>query len=396
MNYRKIFNCGLTSALLFAVMACGGEKLTADANELAQETTSAATFCVETVAEGLQVPWSIVWTSPERMLVTERPGRVRVVMRERLQEKPLFIVPDVEPSGESGLMGMALHPRYSETKFLYLAYAYRASGRQVKVVRYRDAGDTLTDALTIIENIPAQKYHAGTRLRFGIDGKLYVTTGDSTQGKLAQKLDSLAGKTMRLNDDGSIPPDNPFANQAGARGEIWSYGHRNSQGLDFHPTAGFMVQTEHGPSFPLDGWKSGGDEVNIVEAGKNYGWNVVSFDKTRPGMESPLVMYSAPIAPASGIFYRDSDGTNRLPQFANNYFFGALKSKSLIRLVFDGRRVVGQERLLENTYGRIREVAQAPDGAIYFATSNRDGRGSPERADDRIMRLVPAKRREAF
>jgi glucose/arabinose dehydrogenase len=389
MNKRKIFSCVTACAFVFAVVACGNDAMTAGANEPVQASASAAaTFRVETVAEGLQVPWSIAWSSPERMLVTERPGRVRVVLRGALESKPLFIVPDIEPSGENGLMGMALHPRYADNKFVYLAYAYRADGRRVKVVRYRDAGDTLADARVVVENIPAQKYHAGTRLRFGTDGKLYVTTGDGTQGKLAQRLDSLAGKTLRLNDDGSIPPDNPFVGQANARGEIWSYGHRNSQGLDFHPTENFMVQTEHGPSFPLDGWRSGGDEINIVERGKNYGWNVISFDKTRAGMESPLVMYKDAIAPASGMFYRASGGANYLPQFVNNYFFGALKGEALMRLVFDGRRVVAQERLLGNSYGRIREVAQAPDGAIYFTTSNRDGRGSPDKSDDRIMRIV--------
>jgi glucose/arabinose dehydrogenase len=155
-------------------------------------------FRIEQVAEGLQVPWSIVWTSPERMLVTERAGRVRLVMNGQLQAKPLFVVPDIEPSGENGLMGMVLHPRYGENKFVYLAYAYRADGRRVKVIRLRDAGDTLADARVVVENIPAQKYHAGTRLRFGTDGKLYVTTGDGTQGKLAQRLDSLAGKTLAL------------------------------------------------------------------------------------------------------------------------------------------------------------------------------------------------------
>lgn len=384
----KIFRYCSTYALLLVVMACGGEGLMADASEPLQRASSAGTFRIETVASGLQVPWSIVWTSPERMLVAERPGRVRTVERGALQATPLFTIPDIEPSGESGLMGMALHPRYTENKFIYLAYAYRADGRRVKVVRYRDTGSTFTDPRAIIENIPAQKYHAGTRLRFGSDGKLYITTGDSTEGKLAQRLNSLAGKTLRLNDDGSIPADNPFVKRTGARGEVWSYGHRNSQGLDWHPTENFMVQTEHGPSFPLDGWKSGGDEINIVEAGKNYGWNLISFNKTRPGMESPLVMYSSAIAPASGMFYRTTKGANNLPQFADNYFFGALKGEAIYRLVFNGRKVISQERLLEGTYGRIREIAQAPDGAIYFTTSNRDGRGSPEREDDRIMRLV--------
>lgn len=381
----------MASVLVLSILACGGNGVTAETGEIKQSINHGAEFRVEVVAEGLQVPWSILWTSPERMLVTERPGRVRIVMRGRLEEQPLFVVPDVEPSGENGLMGMTLHPRYAENRFVYLAYAYRADGRRVKVVRYRDTGETLTEARAIIENIPAQKYHAGTRVRFGADGKLYITTGDSTEGDLAQKLDSLAGKTLRLNDDGTIPTDNPFVNKANARGEIWSYGHRNAQGLDWHPTEGYMVQTEHGPTFPLDGWKSGGDEINLVEAGKNYGWNVVSFDKKRSGMESPLVMYASAIAPASGMFYKANKSADGFPQFANNYFFGALKAKAIVRLVFENRRIIRQERLLENQYGRIREVAQAPDGAIYFSTSNRDGRGAPANTDDRIMRLIPAK-----
>ena len=367
--------------------ACGGGRAA-----VADDKAATANLRVEPVAEGLQVPWSLVWTSADRLLVAERPGRVRVVERDVLQSAPLYTVPDIEPSGESGLMGMTLHPRYAENRFVYLAYAYRADGRRVKVVRLRDTGATLVDPQTIIADIPAQKYHAGTRLRFGADGKLYITTGDSTEGALAQKLDSLAGKTLRVNDDGSIPPDNPFVSRTGARKEIWSYGHRNAQGLDWHPTAGYMVQTEHGPSFPLDGWKSGGDEINIVEAGKNYGWNRIRFRETRAEMETPAHLYDKPIAPASGMFYRANDGAKALPQFDNNYFFGALKGEALIRLVFDERRQVADEqRLFADVYGRIREVAQAPDGAIYFTTSNRDGRGDPQATDDRIMRIVPAR-----
>lgn len=375
----------MLAASVFA--ACGGRAAATD-----DKAAASAGVRVESVAQGLQVPWSLVWTSADRLLVAERPGRVRVIERDVLQSSPLYTVPDVEPSGESGLMGMTLHPRYAENKFVYLAYAYRADGRRVKVVRLRDTGATLVDPQTIIADIPAQKYHAGTRLRFGGDGKLYITTGDSTEGALAQKLDSLAGKTLRVNDDGTIPPDNPFVSRTGARKEIWSYGHRNAQGLDWHPTAGYMVQTEHGPSFPLDGWRSGGDEINIVEAGKNYGWNRIRFRETRARMEAPAYLYDKPIAPASGMFYRANGGSNSLPQFDNNYFFGALKGEALIRLVFDERRQVADEqRLFANVYGRIREVAQAPDGAIYFTTSNRDGRGNPQGTDDRIMRIILAR-----
>ena len=344
---------------------------------------------VETVATNLEIVWSIVFAPDGRMFFTERPGRVRVFENGKLRAAPLFNVPDVELSGESGLMGMALHPKFAENHFLYLAYAYQASGKQaVKVVRYRETGDNLTDAKTIIEFVPAARYHAGTRLGFGPDGKLYITTGDATNQSQGQELNTLGGKTLRLNDDGTIPADNPFVNQKGARPEIWTYGHRNAQGMDWQPETGLMFQTEHGPSL-IDGVslfkRSGGDEVNIVEKGKNYGWAKISHKMKREGMETAIVEYSPAIAPASGMFYRG----NLFPEFKNNFLFGALKGESIVRLVLDGRRVLAQEKLFVKTYGRVREIAGAPDGSIYFSTSNRDGRGDPTATDDRILRIVP-------
>ena len=184
---------------------------------------------------GLQVPWSIVWAPDGRMLFTERAGRVRVVAKGKLQEQPLFTVPDVEPSGESGLMSIVLHPNFSTNHFLYLSYAYGGDGVRVRVVRYAESPGGLGDRKVIIEDIPAAQFHAGCRLRFGPDGKLYITTGDATQRELAQRLDSLAGKIVRLNDDGTLPADNPFTSQPNVRPEIWTYGHRNSQGMDWQP-----------------------------------------------------------------------------------------------------------------------------------------------------------------
>jgi glucose/arabinose dehydrogenase len=194
---------------------------------------------------------------------------------------------------------------------------------------------------------------------------------------------------LRLNDDGTIPRDNPFVGQKGARPEIWSYGHRNAQGMDFQPETGLMFQTEHGPSL-IDGVslfkRSGGDEVNIVERGKNYGWAKISHDTRRDGMETPIIQYSPAVAPAGGKFYRG----NLFPEFKGNFFFGSLKGESIIRLVLDGGKVVAQEKLFLKKYGRIREIAEAPDGSIYFSTSNRDGRGDPASSDDRILRIIPA------
>lgn len=346
-------------------------------------------FRVETVATNLEVVWSIVFAPDNRIFLTERPGRVRVIENGKLRVEPFFIVPDIEPSGESGLMGMTLHPQFTENHFVYLAYAYQDKGKQrVRVARYRETGETLIDAKIIIEYIPAARYHSGTRLKFGPDGKLYVTTGDATNQSEAQKLNTLAGKTLRLNDDGSVPDDNPFVNQKDARPEIWTYGHRNAQGMDFQPGSNLMFQTEHGPSL-IDGVslfkRSGGDEINIVEKGKNYGWAKISHQMRREGMETPIIEYSPAIAPASGMFYRG----DMFPEFKNNFFFGTLKGQSLIRLVLDGRRIVSQDVLLEKQYGRIRDVAEAPDGTIYFSTSNRDGRGDAKKDDDRVMRIVP-------
>src|SRR6185295_13318144 len=225
---------------------------------------------VETVARNLQVPWSLAFAPDGRLFVTERPGRLRVVEKGALRAAPVLTLPDVEPSGESGLMSVRLHPRFADNHWIYLAYAYSGKGGQyVRVVRYREAGDALTDRRTIVEGIPAAHLHAGTALGFGPDGKLYVTTGDGTRRELAQRLDSLAGKTLRLEDDGAIPKDNPFVGREGARPEIWSYGHRNSQGLAWQPGTGLLFETEHGPS-GFDG-PGGGDEVNVVERGKNYG-----------------------------------------------------------------------------------------------------------------------------
>jgi aldose sugar dehydrogenase len=363
----------------------GAGEIEATQAQAQQGTQGQVAFRVETVVSGLQVPWSIVWSPDGRMFFTERSGRVRVFANGRLQSEPLFVVPDVEQSGESGLMSLALHPEFASNHFLYLAYSYKSDGDLVRVVRYREGTGGLTEPKVIIENIPAAQFHAGCRIGFGPDGKLYVTTGDATERSLAQRLDSLAGKTLRLNDDGSVPQDNPFVGQANAKPEIWSLGHRNAQGMDWQPGSGLMFQTEHGPS-GFDG-PGGGDEVNIVERGKNYGWPLIHHRETRAGLESPLLEYTPAVAPASGMFY---DGSV-FPQFRGNFFFGCLRGERIIRVVLDGRRVVSQENLLEGKYGRIREVAEGPDGAVYFSTSNRDGRGKPAQDDDRIIRLVPAK-----
>jgi len=375
----------ILAALLIAwALACSHPPPGRGAGEVETSAATQSSFRVETVMGALQVPWSIVWAPDGRMIFTERIGRVRVFENGKLRSEPLFIVPDVEPSGESGLMSIALHPQFASNHFLYLSYAYAGDGKRVRVARYRETPNGFVDRKVIIEDIPAAQFHAGCRLRFGPDGKLYITTGDATQRDLAQRLDSLAGKILRVNDDGTVPADNPFVGQQNARPEIWSYGHRNPQGIDWQPTTNLLFETEHGPS-GFDG-PGGGDEVNIVEKGKNYGWPLIHHKEARAGLESPLLEYTPACAPASGMFYRGS----AFPQFGGNFFFGCLVGERIIRVVLDGRRVVSQENLLAGKYGRIRDVAEGPDGFLYFSTSNRDGRGSPARDDDRIIRLVPA------
>lgn len=347
-------------------------------------TVDGVQFRVETVVGGLEVPWGFAWLPTGDMLVTERPGRVRIVEKGKLRAEPVYVVPDVEPSSESGLMDISLHPDFARNAFVYLAYSYNKDGKRVKVMRYKYSGGKFSEPKVIIEDIPGAPNHAGMRARFGPDSKLYVTTGDATDWNAAQKLDTLAGKTLRINDDGTVPQDNPFVKRDGARPEIWSYGHRNAQGLAWQPGSGLMFQTEHGPS-TFEGKGSGGDEVNIVERGANLGWPEIHHTEKRDGMASPLLEYSPACAPASGMFYNGM----QFPIFKGNFFLGCLRGTRIIRVILDGRKVVRQEDILAGSLGRIREIGEGPDGYIYFSTSNRDGRGTAAKDDDRIMRLIP-------
>lgn len=378
--YKCAVACFIT-VLLFTLPAVAAE----DDPEFTFTSSNNNSYRVETMVTGLEIPWSIVFEPDGTMLIVERVGRLRIYRNEKLIEEPLATFVDLNAYGEGGLMGLVLHPNYAQNRLLYLSFSYpKESSYVVRVARFVRGENGLANETTIIDDIPAARFHSGCRLGFGPDGKLYITTGDGLKRHLAQQLGSLAGKTLRLNDDGSVPSDNPLVGIEGARPEIWSYGHRNAQGMDWHPETGLMVQTEHGPS-SFDG-RPGGDEVNIVDRGKNYGWPTISHTATHDGMQSPTLEYTPAIAPASGVFY-----TGKLmPEFYGNYFFGALRGSRLIRVELQGRNPLKQEHWFPEVFGRIRDVAVGPEGAIYFSTSNRDGRGVARKGDDKIMRIVPA------
>lgn len=340
-------------------------------------------FTIVEVARGLEVPWALAFTPDGRIFVTERPGRVRVIEGGVLRATPVHTFDDVSSGAEQGLMGLALHPQFATNRFLYVSYTHgRGERMRLRVQRFRESGNSLADPVTIIDDIPAAKYHAGSRIAFGPDGKLYVTTGDAFDRPLAQRLDSLAGKILRLNDDGSVPPDNPFRDSP-----VYSLGHRNAQGLAWHPRTRQLWSTEHGPS-GVDG-PFGGDELNLITAGGNYGWPVIHHTQKKSGYTPPAAEFTPSLAPASAAFYNGP-----LQQLRGNLLFGALRGERIERVIFDParpRRVLRTEPFVR-AYGRIREVAMGPDGALYFSTSNRDGRGTSASGDDRILKIVPVSR----
>lgn len=322
------------------------------------------------------VPWSIVFTGKDRVLVTERDGNIRVIENGKLRSEPLMKVAEVTSKGEEGLMGMALDPAYSSNRYIYICYAYTDGNTlKDKIVRLIDNEKNISFDKDILTNIPAATYHAGCRLKFGPDNKLYATTGDGGDKNLAQDLNSLAGKILRLNSDGTIPNDNPYPNSY-----VFSYGHRNPQGIDWD-SKGAMYSTEHGPS-GFDG-KPGGDELNKIIKGANYGWPLVSHDGKEEGSVSPLLTYTPAVAPASLLNYSGK----LFAEYTGSLFFGGLRGEGLFR-VFTKEENLTTEELKIGDLGRIREVVESPSGEIWFSTSNRDGRGKTRNGDDKIYRLI--------
>lgn len=317
---------------------------------------------------GLEIPWSMVFLPDGRILVTERPGRVRLVNSNGdLITKPVLVLEDVKTTGESGLHGITLHPKFNQNKFVYLYYTYSIDGNNTlnKVVKFLYENGQLIKPQVIVENIPGANIHDGGRIGFGPDNFLYITTGDAAEPSLSQNTNSLAGKILRVTDEGKPAPANPFNNL------IYSYGHRNPQGMAWD-NQGNLYATEHG--------QSATDELNLVEVGNNYGWPTIRAGQKQNGLVSPIIQSGQETwAPSGMAFYKGF------------LFFGGLRGQTLYQVKIVSKDKVELKTHFSKQFGRIRDVILGPDNMLYLTTSNRDGRGNPSPGDDKIIKVDPEK-----
>jgi len=351
-------------------------------------SSSAGNLTVETIASGLANPWSLAFLPDGRLVVTEKPGRMRIVGKDGKLSPAIAGVPQVSARGQGGLHDVALDRDYAQNGTIYLCFAEQANGGGRTALARAKLVDGATPRLDDVKVIFRQEgplsggLHFGCRIAQAPDGNLFLTMGEhGTHRNEAQNLANHLGKIVRVRPDGTVPPDNPFVGRAGARPEIWSYGHRNAQGAAIHPQSGKLWEHEHGPR--------GGDEVNIPEAGKNYGWPVIGYgidysgakiheSTQKAGMEQPIKYWVPSIAPSGMAFYTG----DLFPAWRGNLFVGALAGQILVRLELRGDTVGTEERLLQQLNERIRDVRAGPDGALWLATDNSAGR---------ILRVAPAK-----
>jgi glucose/arabinose dehydrogenase len=370
------FSIALAAGIAFASFAANAQTFKSSAGDLK----------VETVAGGLSHPWALAFLPDGRMLVTERPGRMRIATLDGKLSSPLQGVPTVAASGQGGLHDVVPDRDFARNKTIYFCFAEPARGgaRTAMASATLDDGKLADVKVIFHQDGPLSSgNHFGCRIAQTADNNLFLTMGDHfTHRDEAQNLGNHLGKIVRIKPDGSAPDDNPFAGRKDARPEIWSYGHRNSQGAGIHPTSGKLWEHEHGAK--------GGDEVNIPQAGKNYGWPVIShgvnYNSTpigsgkaeMPGMEQPIKYWVPSIAPSGMAFYTG----DLFPSWKGSLFVSALAGQMLVRLTLDNEKITGEERLLQGIRERIRDVRNAPDGAIYLVTDNSAGR---------ILKVVPAK-----
>lgn len=321
------------------------------------------TLPLEVIAKNLEVPWALVFLPDKSILVTERSGKVRLIDKDgRLSAQSTIEIAEVKNIGEGGLHGITIHPDFSTNHFVYLYYTYGRVGLQTlnRVARFVFDGNNLIDQTIIVDKIPGAMFHDGGRIKFGPDNFLYITTGDAQEPSLAQDKNSLAGKILRVTDDGKLAPGNPFGNL------VYSYGHRNPQGITWDNN-GRLWATEHGSSAT--------DELNLIEVGKNYGWPTIKGDQKKEGMVSPILHSGSDTwAPAGAAFYNGS------------IYFGGLRGQALYQFKVDTSEL---KTHFKGQFGRIRDVVLGPDNMLYITTSNRDGRSSPTQDDDKIIRINP-------
>lgn len=334
---------------------------------------------VEVWQDELNVPWELIFLpNSNRAVFSERGGNVRLIEDGNLAEEA-YLKLGQKALGEGGLMGLTYHPNFSSEAYIYVMYTYQGSDGEIynRVSRFEDKGKRAVNEEVLVEKIPGSSNHNGGRIAFGPDNKLYITTGDTFNREIAQDLDNLGGKILRLNPDGSIPEDNPFADSP-----IYSLGHRNPQGLAWHPETGDLFISDHGPSGE-DGLRAK-DRIKVVDAGDNFGWpdKIGAFDNSE--YKDPLIMWENPVPPSGMTFYQ------------GKLYVGTLRSQSLVRIELsrenDNYIVEKIEHLFNDgrgssTYGRIRTAVKGPDGYLYFLTNNRDGRGNPRNNDDKILRF---------
>jgi len=367
-NFRKINILQILIVFSIGIISIGSSFLVVNGEE----------FEVVTVAENLEVPWEIVFAPDGRIFFTERIGTLRVIEDGKLNPEPVTIL-DVG-TAEGGLLGLALDPNFEQNHYLYLYYTYfEFPFTYNKVVRYTENANSLLDEFILVDKIPGSMIHDGGRIKFGPDEKLYITTGDAGNADSAQDLNSLGGKILRINSDGTVPSDNPFSNSI-----VFSYGHRNPQGIDWDPITGKLVASEHGPSGER-GFAH--DEINIIEAGKNYGWPKVIGGEYNSDFVDPVLHTGDDTwAPSGATFY---DSAN-IPEWENKYFVATLRGNHLRLLDLDveANQVISSEAIFSN-YGRLRDASMGPDGNLYILTSNQDGRGTPAENDDRILKIIP-------